>query len=135
MSLAHFLEKKTKKPERLRGSDLHRAIINGDLEEISALLKKGVPMEVQNSRGLTPLQVACTKGDVEVVTALMRAGCNVHSSSGCSNKTALSTAAFAGNLEVFELLSNQGGKSKSSFYIFQIFCTCMIITKNYTFFL
>ena len=42
---------------RLKGSDLHRAVINADMEEIASLLKRGVPMEVQNSRGLTPLQV------------------------------------------------------------------------------
>ena len=48
-----------------------------------------------------------------MVTALMRAGCNVNSVSGCCNKTALATAAFAGNVEVFELLANQGGKSES----------------------
>ena len=42
---------------RLKGSDLHRAVINADMEEIASLLKRGVPMEVQNCRGLTPLQV------------------------------------------------------------------------------
>ena len=41
----------------MKGSDLHRAVINADMEEIASLLKRGVPMEVQNSRGLTPLQV------------------------------------------------------------------------------
>ena len=49
------------KARRLKGSDLHRAIINGDMEEIASLLKRGVPMEVQNSRGLTPLQVSVVR--------------------------------------------------------------------------
>jgi len=49
---------------RLKGSDLHRAIINGDMEEITSLLKRGVPMEVQNSRGLTPLQVTSRRRQV-----------------------------------------------------------------------
>ena len=59
-------------PPRLKGADLHRAITNRDVDEIKRLIRKGVPMEVQNSRGMTPLQVVCTKKDPEMVAALLR---------------------------------------------------------------
>ena len=38
-----------------------------------------------------------------------RAGANVHATSGCLRKNAMANAAYAGDPEVFELLSNQGG--------------------------
>ena len=74
MSLIEYLEQKEFKelPQRLRGADLHRAITNRDMDEIKRLIKHGVPMEVQNSRGMTPLQVVCTKKDPEMVAALLR---------------------------------------------------------------
>ena len=74
MALDKYLEMSVRSTEadsgklrrRLKGSDLHRAIINGDMEEIASLLKRGVPMEVQNSRGLTPLQVGCLESSCMV---------------------------------------------------------------------
>ena len=45
---------------------------------------------------------------------ILRAGCNVHATSGCLRKNAMSSAAYAGDAEVFELLSNQGGSCKFS---------------------
>ena len=74
MSLIEYLQKKELKelPPRLKGADLHRAIVNRDVDEIKRLIKHGVPMEVQNSRGMTPLQVVCTKKDPEMVAALLR---------------------------------------------------------------
>ena len=73
-SLLDYLEEKRFKelPKRLRGADLHRAITNRDVDEIKRILKNGVPMEVQNSRGMTALQVVCTKKDPELVAALLR---------------------------------------------------------------
>ena len=41
-----------------------------------------------------------------------RAGCNVHATSGCLRKNAMANAAYAGDQDVFELLSNQGGSRK-----------------------
>ena len=51
-----------------------QAIANGDHDEIRKLLshKGGVPMEIRNSHGLTPLQVVCARRDTEMVSALLR---------------------------------------------------------------
>ena len=143
--MIEFIEQKEfqELPQRLKGADLHRAITNRDVDEIKRLIRRSVPMEVQNSRGMTPLQVVCTKKDPEMVAALLRyffesinssfkwpkskilksfitssfhpifrAGCNVHATSGCLRKNAMANAAYAGDPEVFELLSNQGGSCK-----------------------
>ena len=74
MSMLEFIEQKEfqELPQRLKGADLHRAITNRDVDEIKRLIRRGVPMEVQNSRGMTPLQVVCTKKDPEMVAALLR---------------------------------------------------------------
>ena len=39
------------------------------------MLKKGAPMEAKSIHGLTPLHVVCVKQEVEMVTTLLRAGC------------------------------------------------------------
>ena len=74
MSMLEYIEQKEfqELPQRLKGADLHRAITNRDVDEIKRLIRRGVPMEVQNSRGMTPLQVVCTKKDPEMVAALLR---------------------------------------------------------------
>ena len=74
MSMLEYMEQKEfqELPQRLKGADLHRAITNRDVDEIKRLIRRGVPMEVQNSRGMTPLQVVCTKKDPEMVAALLR---------------------------------------------------------------
>ena len=51
-----------------------------------------------------------------------RAGANVHATSGCLRKNAMANAAYAGDPEVFELLSNQGGSGMLQ---------CNILVKKY----
>ena len=46
-----------------------------------------------------------------------RSGCNVNAKSSGSEKTALAVAAFAGELEVFELLVNHGANGKNDIEI------------------
>ena len=57
---------------RICGTHLHEAIANGDFDAFQRLVKEGAPMEIKNCHGLTPLQVVCTKKDVEMVSALLR---------------------------------------------------------------
>ena len=57
---------------RICGTHLHEAIANGDFEAFQRLVKDGAPMEIKNCHGLTPLQVVCTKKDVEMSSALLR---------------------------------------------------------------
>jgi ankyrin repeat protein len=57
---------------RICGTHLHDAIANGDFEAFQRLVKDGAPMEIKNCHGLTPLQVVCTKKDVEMSSALLR---------------------------------------------------------------
>ena len=60
---------------RISGADLHATISNGDFKAFEEMLKKGAPMEAKNIHGLTPLHVVCVKQEVEMVTTLLRAGC------------------------------------------------------------
>ncbi len=57
---------------RVSGACLHTAIANNDHDSFKRLIKQGVPMEVKNHHGLSPLQVVCAKQDVEMVNALLR---------------------------------------------------------------
>ena len=60
---------------RISGADLHATISNGDFKAFEEMLKKGAPMEAKNIHGLTPLHVVCVRQEVEMVTSLLRAGC------------------------------------------------------------
>ena len=50
-------------------------------QKFEALIKDGAPMEAKNTHGLTALQVVCNNQDVEMVTTLLRAGCQVNAKS------------------------------------------------------
>lgn len=94
--------------KKVNGSQLHEAIANGDFKEFEHLVKEGAPMEIKNPHGLTALQVVCTKQDVEMVSTLLRAGCQVNAKSSSGGKTALALAAFVGHFDIFEMLINHG---------------------------
>ena len=95
-------------PSRICGTDLHKAIANGDFQAFEQLVKDGAPMEIKNCHGLTPLQVVCTKKDAEMVAVLLRAGCQVNAKSSSGGKSALAMAAFVGHMDIFEMLINHG---------------------------
>ena len=51
------------------------------MEKFDKLLKDGIPLETKNMHGLTPLQIACTKQDVEMVTKLLSTGVHLNGKS------------------------------------------------------
>jgi hypothetical protein len=59
------------------GVSLHAASYSGNLGLVSSLVGARINLEAQTSRGHTALVLACTKGHVEVVRELLRAGANV----------------------------------------------------------
>lgn len=50
-------------------------------QKFEALIKDGAPMEAKNTHGLTALQVVCNNQDVNMVTTLLRVGCQVNAKS------------------------------------------------------
>ncbi len=77
-----FMEQKTAAPKAvirqtnmLTGwSDLHHAVIAGDLELVRSLIRHGYDVNHQDSVGKTALHYAAKDGRMEVIRALLRAG-------------------------------------------------------------
>jgi ankyrin repeat protein len=80
-------------------TDLHKAALEGDVERVKELLKKGTGPNAQDEKGRTPLHIAAYKGHVDVVKLLLVYGADptVKDKDG---KTPLDLARAEGRREV-----------------------------------
>ena len=101
------------------------------MDLLRELAAKSVPLETKNPFGRTPLEAACFKKNADAVESLIRSvrkrnmtflplQCKFESRSGVSLKAAspgakspLAYAAFSGDLQIFEMLVNQGANGKT----------------------
>ena len=61
-----------------KASPLHRAVHNGDTEELQMLLEAGADVNAQDQWGDTPLHAAARNGDVAAIRMLVEAGADVN---------------------------------------------------------
>lgn len=64
--------------DSLGNSILHRAVLAGRADMIPEIVKRGVPVNVQNKHDDTPLHLAAEKEDEACVIALLNAGASVY---------------------------------------------------------
>jgi ankyrin repeat protein len=84
------------------------AILNNDFIKVETLLQQDVNVNVQQGRfGNTPLHVACSKGNEEIVRLLLKKGANVDAQNR-QRSIPLHVACGRGNVEIVELLLKQG---------------------------
>lgn len=93
------------------GSPLHKAALEGDLQEIEQLLTSGaVPDAPLKERGnFTPLHFASGKGHTEIVRALLKKGANPNLRNAF-HRTPLHYAAMYGHEEIVLLLITHGAQ-------------------------
>ena len=60
-------------------TELHRAVINRNVEEVKSLLSDGAAVNVKDNFGNDPLHYAATEGILEPVTMLLQFGAHVNS--------------------------------------------------------
>ena len=94
--------------------ELMHASMNGRLEQVRALLKKGVDVNAQKSFGGTPLMRAAWGGHLEVAKLLVEKGADVNAKNK-RGETALTQALSnawlgRGQLETAKFLKEQGAK-------------------------
>ena len=53
---------------------LHRAVGDGNIENVEILLNEGADVIARNSHGLLPIYIATTSGDLDVVNCLINEG-------------------------------------------------------------
>ncbi|KAH8853106.1 Ankyrin repeat and MYND domain-containing protein 2 [Schistosoma japonicum] len=87
------------------------ALSISDIEKVKSLLS--VDKSLINSydkEGLSPLQLACFRGNLPIVEFLLKCGASVNSTSHKQGYTALMFAGLSGNIEIVELLLHYGAR-------------------------
>ncbi len=84
-------------------TDLHKAALEGDVERVKELLKKGADQNIQDEDGDTPLHNAASGGNVNVAKLLLVYGADptVEDKDG---KTPLDLARAKGRREVVSVI-------------------------------
>ena len=87
-------------------SPLHAAVRAGDEPAVRGLLQRKAKINATNESGLTPLALACSKGNATLVAILLDAGADA-SIVDAVNATALHKAAQGGSVAAIQLLLKQ----------------------------
>ena len=85
--------------------DYYQAIRNNDLTQLRAILDKGTPVDLRDTRGNTPLMHAASVGSLEAMKMLLKAGADVNAKNGLD---ATSLVWAASNPEKAKLLIEAG---------------------------
>ena len=85
---------------------LFKAINQRDKVQVENLLKRGVNVNVKDSKGSTPLMRAIANKDVKITSLLLKNGANVHI--GDTKFTPIEYASFVGPNEIVKLLIKFG---------------------------
>ena len=95
--------------EMSKGEQLYNAIVNGNIQTMDNILKKGsVDVNWQNpTDGITPLIMAAIRAKINVVFQLLLNGANVNMVDN-KNRTALYYATFGGSSDIIEILIDFG---------------------------
>lgn len=89
------------------GHALHSAAIYNRPKAVKFLVGRGMPVDMRNEAGLTPLMVAATFGNVEVAEALLMLGADI-AARNPAGYTPLHIAALAGQADILRLLLDHG---------------------------
>lgn len=88
---------------------LHWAVHDGDLAQVTRLLREGANVRATNDYGATPLSEAAERGDAALIRTLLAAGADVESANP-EGQTALMTVARTGNVAAARVLLAAGAK-------------------------
>jgi ankyrin repeat protein len=90
-------------------ADIFEAAEKGTVEDVRCFIKeKDANIDAKGKGGATPLILAASNGNIEVVKFLVSKGADVNVRDNVRDNTPLSDAAFSGNLTVVEFLVSKG---------------------------
>ncbi|KAL9982254.1 hypothetical protein ACROYT_G004279 [Oculina patagonica] len=93
----------------LCGNDLHRAVLNWEVEKVKTILEESIEnlVDSPDAFGMSPLMIASQKGYTSIVSLLIAHKADVNYSN-TSGKNSMMLACFAGHLKVALQLFEQG---------------------------
>ncbi len=83
---------------------LLEAARDGHVDEVEALLHDGAKVDARTDTFETPIIIATSTGQVQIVQILLRAGADVNTKEGANGETALMYAALRGNIPLVRVL-------------------------------
>ena len=86
---------------------LQWAVYNGDVAEVTRLIKSGADVKLANNYGATPMSLAANTGNAEIIKLLLKAGADVESANA-EGQTALMAVARTGNVDAAKALLQHG---------------------------
>ena len=86
--------------------ELINAVVAKDTNTVNNILKTDVDVNYTNNNGSTPLLVACSNGNLDIVKLLLAHGAIVNNPD--SNYSALNNAAISGHIDVVNELLDRG---------------------------
>ncbi len=93
-----------------RAFPLHTAALYNRPKAVKLLVDRGMPVDMRNADGLTPLMVASAFGNVEVAEMLLTLGADQRARNATDGHAAIHIAAMAGHVGVMKLLLDKGGE-------------------------
>ncbi len=106
--------------DMITGPLLHQAAYSGTLEEVTAVLDRGVDPNEQNSVGHTPLHLAAARGRVKVVALLLQRGAYINAQNS-NALTPLHLAIKYGQRTTIDLLLRGGANPELRGRAFGVF--------------
>lgn len=108
-------------------AQLNEAIYKNDMDQVKALIKNGVNLNILSKSGLSPLHVAAIENRLNILEYLIenRADINIFSN---ENKTPLDYAIESGHLEIIKALNAKGAKTQHTC----LYCNPLILENVVT---
>jgi ankyrin repeat protein len=97
------------------GDALHSAVRAGSLSEVQRLIAAGVPVDVRDDLGSTPLLDAAWAGNIDIADFLIRHGADVNAHHWEAGSTPLQYAVLTGRTGMVRLLVNAGARTAGSY--------------------
>lgn len=92
----------------IKQSLIYLSAYKGDIETMNLLIDAGVDVNIPNINGITALMVAASRGRLDIMAMLLRAGANIHQEDSMGGNTALCYAAKFGNIKSLRFLLEAG---------------------------
>jgi len=95
--------------ELTAGDPVHRAVAEGNVEQIRLLVSRGTRLDTRDAQDRTPLMMAALQGRSDIVTALLAGRVNLDARDR-AGATPLYRAAEAGHAEIVAALLGRGAR-------------------------